>query len=659
MRLAALAFALVMAVSLTTLAQTDTPTETPTDTPTDTATETPTVTDTPTASPSTTPTPSTFTVDSTGDGGDISPGDGVCDDGTGHCTLRAAIEEVNALGTGTVHWNIDSSTDAGCNATTHVCTTTPATDLPDITAAGSVFDASTQPFENCGDLWGGTQPAWKVVVQGDSSRNTGIHVAPGTTGVTIRGFEVVGFLKSTVCGIHSEGDSTTITCNWTDGNDLGIKISSATNGEIGGGAGDGNLVTNSTVDGITLNMSSNVSVEGNFVGVLADGVTPAGNEDGIYVLGANTLTKIGSTVAGRGNLSSGNRHNGVSLNGCTGTTVEDNYLGTDITGTVAVPNGQYGAKVSDTIPDTGDIIGGPTTASRNVISGNTLAGIRFNPGATAATAENNYVGVAVDGVTNLCNNAGGIQIDDQGSGNTIVNNTLGCTVCCIFAGSGCPNSPTCVDGIEQDTCLSGFEILPNCFGIAGAVNNTCPGTGGPAPCTGATFTPTIGPSPTITPTAGGPSHTPTRTPTRTPTPSETPTITDTPTITLTPTQTPTPTLTPTTTATPTTTCPPLPGVQRLDTHSEVYDSLTSAIVGQKCGRRTLAVQANAPGVQCGPIRQAADAFLPMPAVVPPFILDWENNGNFAAERDIECTGDGSQSVYVTEFGVYPTPTPTP
>ena len=38
-----------------------------------------------------------FTVDSTADVGDSNPGDGVCDDGVGNCTLRAAIEEANAL----------------------------------------------------------------------------------------------------------------------------------------------------------------------------------------------------------------------------------------------------------------------------------------------------------------------------------------------------------------------------------------------------------------------------------------------------------------------------------------------------------------------------------------------------------------------------------
>ena len=39
----------------------------------------------------------TFTVDSTTDTVDAGPGDGVCDDGSGSCTLRAAVMEANAL----------------------------------------------------------------------------------------------------------------------------------------------------------------------------------------------------------------------------------------------------------------------------------------------------------------------------------------------------------------------------------------------------------------------------------------------------------------------------------------------------------------------------------------------------------------------------------
>jgi len=40
--------------------------------------------------------PSTYTVDTAVDKGDATVGDGVCDDGTGHCSLRAAVDESNA-----------------------------------------------------------------------------------------------------------------------------------------------------------------------------------------------------------------------------------------------------------------------------------------------------------------------------------------------------------------------------------------------------------------------------------------------------------------------------------------------------------------------------------------------------------------------------------
>ncbi len=46
----------------------------------------------------------TFTVDSTVDSVDALPGDGVCADATGACTLRAAVMETNSLpGADVVH----------------------------------------------------------------------------------------------------------------------------------------------------------------------------------------------------------------------------------------------------------------------------------------------------------------------------------------------------------------------------------------------------------------------------------------------------------------------------------------------------------------------------------------------------------------------------
>src|SRR2546421_11324470 len=52
----------------------------------------------------------TFTVNSTGDGADSNTADGVCNDGAGNCTLRAAIQQANATpGTDTINYSVTGS----------------------------------------------------------------------------------------------------------------------------------------------------------------------------------------------------------------------------------------------------------------------------------------------------------------------------------------------------------------------------------------------------------------------------------------------------------------------------------------------------------------------------------------------------------------------
>ena len=52
----------------------------------------------------------TFTVNSTGDGADSNLADGVCNDGTGACTLRAAIQQANSVsGDDTINFNLPGS----------------------------------------------------------------------------------------------------------------------------------------------------------------------------------------------------------------------------------------------------------------------------------------------------------------------------------------------------------------------------------------------------------------------------------------------------------------------------------------------------------------------------------------------------------------------
>ena len=88
----------------------------------------------------------TFVVNSTADASDATPGNGICETaaGNGVCTLRAAIQEANALaGTDTINFNITS----GCAPVTNVCTITPASALPTITGPVTI-NGYTQPGLN-------------------------------------------------------------------------------------------------------------------------------------------------------------------------------------------------------------------------------------------------------------------------------------------------------------------------------------------------------------------------------------------------------------------------------------------------------------------------------------------------------------------------------
>ncbi|MGD2049860.1 MAG: CSLREA domain-containing protein, partial [Chloroflexota bacterium] len=85
----------------------------------------------------------TFTVNTTDDAGDDNPGDGLCSTASGECSLRAAIEELNALGADAdphqIHFDIPG-------AGPHVIS--PTEELPRINVP-VVIDGSTQPGASC------------------------------------------------------------------------------------------------------------------------------------------------------------------------------------------------------------------------------------------------------------------------------------------------------------------------------------------------------------------------------------------------------------------------------------------------------------------------------------------------------------------------------
>src|SRR5262249_46468864 len=116
--------------------------------------------------------------------------------------------------------------------------------------------------------------------------------------------------------------------------------------------------------------SINSQIVGNFIGTDVTGAVSVGNGGNGVTIGAITTT-LGGTAAGARNLISGNAGNGVALisdaDAPNNTRVFGNFIGTDVTGTLAVPNGGSGIEV---VLSRGASIGGTTSAARNLISGN-------------------------------------------------------------------------------------------------------------------------------------------------------------------------------------------------------------------------------------------------------------------------------------------------
>ncbi len=127
------------------------------------------------------------------------------------------------------------------------------------------------------------------------------------------------------------------------------------------------------------------------------------------------VTAGGSTI--RGLAINGCPRDGIRLQGPAGTNViQGNFLGTDATGTVAEGNGEGGVLINQSA---GNLIGGATAATRNIISGHNYNGIYLLSSSSVGNViEGNYIGTSATGLNSLGNLYNGIEIS-AASGNTI------------------------------------------------------------------------------------------------------------------------------------------------------------------------------------------------------------------------------------------------
>jgi uncharacterized repeat protein (TIGR01451 family) len=128
--------------------------------------------------------------------------------------------------------------------------------------------------------------------------------------------------------------------------------------------------------GIELNNVDGGVIAGNFIGTDPLGVVDLGNGFGGITLFESRNVSIGGPTTAEGNVISGNNGVGINLSGFTGlpggNTIQGNMIGTDRTGSRAIPNNGGGILVNAS----GNQIGGTGAGQANTIAFNGSSGVQ-------------------------------------------------------------------------------------------------------------------------------------------------------------------------------------------------------------------------------------------------------------------------------------------
>ncbi|MEW6051573.1 MAG: T9SS type A sorting domain-containing protein [Candidatus Zixiibacteriota bacterium] len=321
----------------------------------------------------------TFVTNSTADSHDVNPGDGICGDHidvvSSHCTVRAAIEEANAIpGPDTI-----------------VVT---ASEIPHILAFGTLTvtdngtairgESGTSMLDGLNNPFGA--PILDLLSDSNSVTGMSFQRSRGDALVVSGSFNVIGG------GSSEEG-------NRFVNNGLDLPDSYAL--RISGKSASGNLILH------------------NFIGMTGNGTEPFGNSNGIAIDNEAHDNVVGRASSAWANLISGNKGYGVLISGgAHDNEILGNVIGADITGTRVAPNGSGGILVRSGAHD--NMIGNQIDSSGNIISGNDGNGITV----TGSTTTENYVcrnliGPDITGLLPLANGGDGVRIENGAHSNYI------------------------------------------------------------------------------------------------------------------------------------------------------------------------------------------------------------------------------------------------
>ncbi len=275
-----------------------------------------------------------------------------------------------------------------------------------------------------------------ISANGAGNGFAGVYVAdPGTDGNVFAG-NFIGTDKTGTAALGNSG--------------AGIYVAGGAQNTRIGTDGDGvndiaerNIISGNGYEGIDIQGTASGAnttgtvVAGNYVGTNAAGTAALPNgSDGVFIFGGAQQSRIGVNgadvdAAAERNLISGNTFQGVALAdaGTNSNVIAGNLIGTDVTGTVAMPNADGGIDIlngasSNRIGFDGISSAAVAALERNIISGNGstpgYAGIYIaDPGTNLNVIAGNYVGVDSSGAAAMANSGVGIYLANGAQNNRI------------------------------------------------------------------------------------------------------------------------------------------------------------------------------------------------------------------------------------------------
>jgi CSLREA domain-containing protein len=379
----------------------------------------------------------TFTVNSTADHSDQNLDIGACDTGytvkgaggeqVPECTLRAAIEQANYTpGTDTMNFNIP---DGG------VQTIAPESALSTITQPVTI-NGYSQPGAHPNTRAVGSDADLKIELSGASAPPgaDGLRITAANStvrGLVINRWGAPGSIENAIRISGSGATGNRVAGNYigTDASGtqdlgnagVGVYVSDAPNNTIGGTAVAARNVISGNSYGVGLGgAAKGTTVAGNFIGTDASGKGDLGNSEFGVAGEGGSNSVIGGTTSAERNVISGNDAGGIGF-AANGVRIAGNYVGTDASGTKALGNNFFGVYIDS---GSNNIVGGTSAAERNVISGNDGSGVLIADSDTNANKVlGNFIGADKNGAAVLGNSANGVSI--YGSNNTVVGSAKG------------------------------------------------------------------------------------------------------------------------------------------------------------------------------------------------------------------------------------------